>query len=82
MNDVLIEQACVEALKLIFLLAFPMLVALLVVGLVSGALQSATLIHDPVIGYAARLAALVVTLYLALPTFARSLYDLCMLVYQ
>ena len=82
MNDILIEQVLIESLKLLFLLAVPLIAALFVVGIVAGALQSATLIHDQVIGYAARLAVLVVTLYLTLPAFTRSLIDLCMLVYQ
>jgi flagellar biosynthesis protein FliQ len=57
--DVLFHQG----LTVLAIVAAPLLIALLVVGLVTGVLQSATQINDPAVGFLPRLAAAVAVCY-------------------
>jgi type III secretory pathway component EscS len=69
-------EAFILGVRVLFLLAVPLVVAVAIAGTVISALQSATTIKDPAGAYAVRLVALVVTIYLMYPAFARSLADL------
>ncbi len=56
-----------EALRMALLLGGPPLLAALLVGLVVGALQTMTQLHEPVIAQVARLAVVLVVVLAALP---------------
>jgi len=55
-------------LQALFLLAVPVVVAVSLAGTIAAVLQSATSIQDPALGYTARLLALLLVLYLVLPS--------------
>jgi len=57
----------VEAARLALLLAGPALAAALVVGLVVGALQAMTQMHDPVVGQVPRLLAVSLAVLVVMP---------------
>ena len=70
------------ALRTLFLSALPVVVAVSLAGTLAAALQSATAIHDPALGYAARLLALLVVLYLVLPSSIDALVSLAQLAFR
>jgi len=64
------------SLRVLFMAILPLLGAVALAGMVAGAVQSATAIHDPAISYAARLVAVVVVIYLLFPAFSQALISL------
>ncbi len=56
-----------EAVRMALLLGGPPLIAALVVGIVVGAAQVVTQMHDPVVGQVPRLVAVTLALLIALP---------------
>jgi len=58
-----------EGLRALVLIGAPIFLASSLAGLVMGVFQSTTTIREPVLGYAARLLAVGVVLYLMLPGF-------------
>lgn len=56
-----------QAFRILFLLGVPVLIGVVAGGLISGAFQGATAIRDSSIGYACRLAGVIIALYLVLP---------------
>ena len=62
-----------QAMRVLFLLAFPVVLAASLAGILTALLQSTLAISDPVSAYAARLAAVLATLYFMLPAFSHSL---------
>ncbi len=82
MLDSATSQVLVDALRVLFLLGIPIVAALSLVSTLVAALQSATSIQEPVLGFGARLIVLVVLLYLMYPTFVSELSALCEAVYR
>ena len=76
MTEVAYYESFVLGVRVLFLLAVPVVMAVAVAGTIISALQSATTIKDPAGAYAMRLIALVITIYLMYPAFSRSLADL------
>ncbi|NLF25382.1 MAG: hypothetical protein GX589_06955 [Deltaproteobacteria bacterium] len=70
------------ALRTLFLSALPVIVAVSLAGTLIAALQSATAINDPAVGYAARLLALLVALYLAVPPSVDAIVSLAQLAFR
>jgi len=70
----------VESLRQAFLagavVAAPVLVTGLAVGLVAGLLQAATGVHEPIVGLVPRLAAMAAAVVLTLPWMVERLADL------
>lgn len=66
----------VHGVRALFYIGVPVVVVVSLVGTIVGALQAATTIQEPALGYAARLVALVALLYLLFPAFARTCIDL------
>lgn len=71
-----------EALRVVFLITVPIVVAGAIAGLLAGLLQTATAISDTSIGYTARLLAVVVVCYLLLSTALELLLDLARLAFS
>ena len=69
-------------LRTLFVLGVPVVLALAVAGTIIGALQSATAIQEPALGYAVRLLALVCLLYVLLPTAIPTLIALAELAFR
>lgn len=65
-----------QAIRTLFLAALPLTIIALVVGILVGALQSVSAIHDTALSYGLKLVAVAVTLYLILPSLAQSLVTL------
>ena len=82
MNDPLLYDAIVEGLRILFLLAVPVVVALSLTGTVVSALQAVTSINEPALGYGLKLLALVVVLYVMLPSVTQSLVSFSQLVFR
>ena len=61
-----------QGMRVLFLLGLPVVAAVSLAGTLAAALQAATTIQDPAIGYAARLGALVAVLYFLLPSLSGS----------
>lgn len=74
--DAKLYEISVEAIRALFLIGAPILVAAVVAGLVMGAVQSATSIQDRALGYAAKLSAVVAMIYVMLPAIDRSFRSL------
>ena len=70
MND--IYDISIEAMKVLFLVGIPVVVSALVGGVVAMFLQSVISMYDPVVGYACRLGAVVLTLYFLSPAILSS----------
>ncbi len=63
-------RAVREGLLLVLLVSAPPLLASMVVGLIAGALQAATQIHDQALSFVPKLVAVVVVLLLLAPVLA------------
>lgn len=59
-----INQILTEMLRILFLYGLPMVAVMAVVGTVISAIQAATLISEPALGYIARLLAFIFVCYL------------------
>jgi flagellar biosynthesis protein FliQ len=77
MADILIEL-----LRTLFIVGLPVVLFLALAGTVAAALQSATTVVEPALGYAARLVALVIVGYLFLPTFIEAVSALALRAWQ
>lgn len=75
MSDPVYDLA-IQGIRTLFLLGLPIVVAAAVAGTLISLLQSALSIPDPALAYAARLAAVLVTLYFLMPSLVRSLVAL------
>lgn len=73
MPDFVIYDLLFQAIRLLFLLALPMVAVVVLSAVVIGAVQSATSINDAAISYGVKLLALGVLLYVTLPNFTNSL---------
>lgn len=71
----------VEGLRALFMIGLPTLIAISLIGTIVAALQAATTINEPSIGYAARVAALVALLYFLFPSFSRTCLNLAELAF-
>lgn len=80
MSNVTLYQVMLEALRTLFLMGVPVVIALSIAGTILGALQSATSVHEPALAYGAKLLTLVVLLYFFLPHVAESLLSLMRMV--
>lgn len=77
-----IYSVLLEGLRALFLIVVPLTVAITVAGALAGAAQASTSIVDVAIGYAARLLATAVILYLFFPVFSRSVIALAQQAFQ
>ncbi len=75
-------EVLMEGVKALFLIGVPVVLAISIVGTIVAALQAATTITEPAIGYAARLAALIALLYFLFPAFSRTCTKLALLAFQ
>lgn len=80
--DPQVQDITLEALKVLLLLATPVIVALTVIGTLIAAMQTAASLHEPALGYGFKLLALAAVLYFIFPMAAQSLVALCTMVYQ
>ena len=80
--DDLHYEITVEALRVLFLLGLPLVLAMALIGTIGAALQTATAIHDSALTYAIRLITLVVLIYLLLPTAVQSLLNLTKMAFS
>jgi flagellar biosynthetic protein FliQ len=67
MDTGLVIELAFQALRMTFVLAGPILIALLIVGLVIGILQAATQVNESTVSFVPKLAVLVVVLLVAFP---------------
>ena len=72
----MMQDIALEALRILFLQGLPIVIVLAVAGTIISALQSATAINEPALGYAVRLLALVAALYFILPATIKAILDL------
>lgn len=72
----------VHGVRALLYIGVPVVVIVSLVGTIVSALQAATTIQEPALGYAARLVALVGLLYLLFPAFARTCIDLAELAFR
>jgi flagellar biosynthesis protein FliQ len=70
------------ALRVIFLFTVPLIVAVLFSSIIVTALQTATAISEPVLGYSVRVLTVVVVLYISLPSLYSSLLELFVLAFK
>ncbi len=75
-------EAFIDAIRTLVLLGLPLVLACVVGGSLMGIIQSATSIHEPVLGYAARLGAVALVFYLMLPSFTQSVLSLAERVFR
>ena len=80
--DDLHYEVTIEALRVLFLLGVPIVLAMAVLGTVAAALQTATTLHDAALTYAIRLITLAVLIYLLLPFAVTSLVNLTNLAFS
>jgi len=73
MFDAVTAELLVEALRILFLLAVPVVIVTALAGTIISALQSATTIDEPALSYAIRLLAVIILFYFMFPVFSRSL---------
>ena len=73
------HEIVVEAMRAIFLLGLPVVLALALVGTVSAALQTATALQDSALSYAVRVLTVIVVLYLMAPLAAQQLTKLAVM---
>lgn len=69
-------------IRALLYIGLPILIGITLVGTIISSLQAATTIQEPAIGYAARIVALVVLLYLLFPAFARTCTNLAELAFR
>ena len=67
MDTGLVIELTFQALRMTFVLAGPVLIALLIVGLVIGILQAATQVNESTVSFVPKLGVLVVVLLIAFP---------------
>jgi flagellar biosynthetic protein FliQ len=67
MDTGLVIELAFQALRMTFVLAGPVLIALLIVGLVIGILQAATQVNESTVSFVPKLAVLVIVLLVAFP---------------
>ena len=65
-----------EGLRALFLIVVPLTVAVALAGGLAGAVQTSTAITDVAIGYAMRLLAAMIVIYLFYPAFSRTIVGL------
>lgn len=80
--DPMVVDVMMEALRVLLLVAVPIAAALALAGTVVAVIEGATAIHEPALGYAIRLAALVAILYFLTPSIIGLLLRLTDLVYR
>jgi len=71
-----------QALRVLFLVGAPVIIILSLAGTLIAALQSATTIQEPALGYAVRMIALVALLYFFFPAASQSVLDLARLAFS
>ena len=59
-----IQEICNEALRALFIIGLPVVVISAIAGTLTAAFQSITTAHDASVGYAAKLIAILIVLYL------------------
>jgi len=67
MDTGLVIELAFQAMRMTFVLAGPVLIALLIVGLVIGILQAATQVNESSVSFVPKLVVIVVVLLLAFP---------------
>lgn len=76
MNAGMNQELVLAALRVVVLVSAPFIAAACVAGLLMGMLQAVVAIREPVLGYAARLVAIVLTGWGLSPLITDSLVDL------
>lgn len=79
MNSGVEYQLLVEAIRALFVIGLPIIVAASIAGTVVAALQSATTLFDPALSYSIRLLAVSAIVYFMFSNFARLVMDLMVL---
>lgn len=82
MVDAQIYDLSIEALRILFLGVLPFLCVAAIAGSLVAALQSATAIHEPALGYAVRILAVTCACYFILAGIWTALVNLAFLVYR
>lgn len=77
-----VYAALVEGFRALFLIVVPVTIAVMVAGALAGVLQTSTAVVDTAIGYAARLLAGVIAIYIFFPAFSRALMALAERVFS
>lgn len=70
-----IEDAISQGLQLLFMNGLPVIAAAAVAGTLVAALQAVTTVQESVIGYAARVLAVILTMAVLLPSLGRGLVE-------
>lgn len=76
MLDPEIQELLLYALRIVFLLALPVVIVLSIAGTLVAAFQAATTLRESTVSYAIKLFALLALLYFTYPAFSRSLLSL------
>ena len=71
-----IAALILEAVRVLFIAAVPIILAVAVAGMIAGTFQAATTISDYALGYAARVGAVVAILYLFYPAVSEAIRTL------
>ena len=74
--EILLQEICIEAMRVLFLLSAPCIAVAAIVGLLSGALQTVTSIHEIALSYALKLLALIALASLCFVPMRESLTEL------
>jgi type III secretory pathway component EscS len=72
----------IAGLRALFYIGVPIILAVSLIGTIVGSFQAATTIQEPALGYAARILALIVVLYVLFPAFARTCTNLAELAFR
>ena len=76
------NEVTLLAMRVLFMAVVPIVVGIGIAGLIAGAFQSATTVHDRAISYAIKCGAAVVVLYILVPHLARALVTLAQGAFQ
>ncbi|MBN8548289.1 MAG: flagellar biosynthetic protein FliQ [Deltaproteobacteria bacterium] len=82
MNAGIEYDVLVAGIRALLLIGLPLIAGITLIGVIVGSLQAATTIQEPALGYAARIAALLIVLYLLFPAFARTCTNLAELAFR
>ena len=82
MLDPVIYEVLEEGIRALFIICLPIVAALSFSGVLVAALQSATSIHEPALGYGVRLVTLIALLYFFFPVISGYIIRLSELVYR
>lgn len=79
--DTSLYDAMYFCMRSLFLIAVPLVISVSIAGILAAALQGATSIKDNASLYAVKLVALLITLYILLPSFTDSIVTLARLAF-